>query len=239
MDVLFFLRMRTKFIRAFYEDACFPFSERKRKIEAGEDPFEPPYSEDDVPPFLDEWMEADESIDVLGQMCISMLSSSLELYLRESVNKLLARYSNESLTKAGIGRPERKKARKQGWINAYREYFRDQLAIDWTKAESNLSLLEEIVLTRNRAQHPENVTSLHIEQSYRDATKYPRSFFADELEMKLFGGDQAQDERVHPWRLNVSKARLLAAVDEVERFCSWLDGVLRKWPGARMRVTSR
>jgi hypothetical protein len=237
MDVLFFLNIRTKFIRAFYEEASSPFVERKRKIEAREDPFEPPYSEDGDPPFLDEWMEADESIDVLGQMCISMLSSSLQLYLKESITELLGRYANESLTKAGIGLPEDNKAafKKDGWINGYRAYFQEQLAIDWTKAESNLSLLEEVVLARNRAQHPEHIAALHIKQSYRDAAKYPRSFFSDELEMRLLGGDQDQDERIHPWRLNVTKEKLLAAVDEVDRFCSWLDDVLRKWPSGQPR----
>ncbi len=231
MEVLFFLQMRTKFIRTFYEEASIPFTERKRKIEAGENPFEPPYSECYDPPFFKEWEEADEALDVLGQMCISMLSSSLQLYLKESVNELHGRYTSESLTKAGIGRPEDNNAAfKEGWINDYRVYFRDQLAIDWANAASNLNLLEEIVLARNRAQHSECIATLQIQQSDRDASKYPRSFFADELEMKLLGGDQAQDELVRPWRLNVTKERLLTAVDEVGRFCSWIEDALRRWP---------
>ena len=57
MDVLFFLRERTKFIRYFYETAAEPFRETIRKIEADEAPFDnPPYSEDGEPPFLEEWM---------------------------------------------------------------------------------------------------------------------------------------------------------------------------------------
>ena len=160
MEVLFFLQRRTKFIRAFYEEASFPFTERKRKIKAGEYPFKPPYSECYDPPFLSR-EEADEALDVLGQMCISMLSSSLQLYFKESVSELHRRYSGESLAKAGIGRPEDYKAtfKNEGWINGYRVYSREQLAIDWTKSPSNLNLLEEIVLARNRAQHPD--TKLH------------------------------------------------------------------------------
>jgi hypothetical protein len=232
MDILFFLKIRTKFIRAFYEDACFKFLERKLKIKAGEHPFEAPYSEDGDPPFLDEWLEADESIDVLGQMCISMLSSSLKLYFEESINELLGRYSNESLAEVGVRLPEDSKgAFKGGWINCYRAYFREQFGIDWTKSQTNLGLLEEIVLARNRAQHPEYITTLRIKQSDGDAKKYPRSFFADEIEMRLLGGDQDQDEWVHPLRLNVTREKLLAAVDEVDRFCSWLDDLLHKWPG--------
>jgi hypothetical protein len=44
MDCLYFLRKRTDFIRAFYADASAPFTERKRKIEAGEEPFTPQYT---------------------------------------------------------------------------------------------------------------------------------------------------------------------------------------------------
>jgi hypothetical protein len=91
MNVLFFLQRRIVFIRDFYRDASSPFDERKRKIEASEEPFEPPpYDEGEStePPFLEEWMEASESLDVLGQMCISMLSSSLRLYLQESVDEI-------------------------------------------------------------------------------------------------------------------------------------------------------
>ena len=232
MEVLFFLQRRTKFIRAFYEEASFPFTERKRKIKAGEYPFEPPYSECYDPPFFKEWEEADEALDVLGQMCISMLSSSLQLYFKESVSELHRRYSSESLAKAGIGRPEDYKAtfKNEGWINGCRVYSREQLAIDWTKSPSNLNLLEEIVLTRNRAQHPECITTIQIRQSDRDTSKYPLSFFADEIEMKLYDGDQAQNEWVRPWRINVTKEKLLAALDEVDRFCSWLDDALSRWP---------
>lgn len=63
MDVLYFLKERTRFIRYFYETACQPFRETMRKIEAGEEPFEPPYSEDGEPPFLTEWLEADTALD--------------------------------------------------------------------------------------------------------------------------------------------------------------------------------
>jgi len=231
MNVLYFLQERTRFARAFYDEAVFPFTERKRKIETGEEPWEPPYSEDPEPAFLTEWMEADESIDVLGQMCISMLSSSLRLYLVESVNERLGRYNRESLRKAGIGRPEENKAAfKKGWINGYRVYFRDHLGIDCDTAAVNLSLLEEIVLARNRAQHPDSITTLKIEQSTRDAKKYPKSFFADEMEMQIFGTTNVHDEWLRPWRLNVTRDRLFEAIDEVERFCSWLDEQLRAWP---------
>jgi hypothetical protein len=65
MDVLYFLNKRTEFIKNFYEDASFQFTDRKNKIDAGEFPFDPPYSENGEPAFLDEWIEANEALDVL------------------------------------------------------------------------------------------------------------------------------------------------------------------------------
>ena len=53
-----------------------------QKIESEEPPFEPPYSEDGEPPFLAEWMEAEEGLQVVGRMCISMLSAALQLYFK-------------------------------------------------------------------------------------------------------------------------------------------------------------
>ena len=81
MDVLFFFKQRTRFIRHFYETAGMPFRETKRKIEAKEPPFDdPPYSEDGEPPYVEEWIAASEAQEVLGRTCLSMLSTSLQLY---------------------------------------------------------------------------------------------------------------------------------------------------------------
>jgi hypothetical protein len=51
MDVLYFLKERTRLIRQYYEQAARPFSETIQKIEAKEEPFVPPYSEDPEPAF--------------------------------------------------------------------------------------------------------------------------------------------------------------------------------------------
>ncbi|MEO7825814.1 MAG: hypothetical protein ABIR60_01625, partial [Allosphingosinicella sp.] len=60
MDILFFLKLRTDFIRRHYHVAVAAFVEQKRLIEDAEPPFDnPPYSEDGEPPYLEEWMDAD------------------------------------------------------------------------------------------------------------------------------------------------------------------------------------
>ena len=56
MDVLYFFNRRLEFIRQLYDTASAPYVERKRKIEAEEEPFVPPYSEDAEPAFLEEWI---------------------------------------------------------------------------------------------------------------------------------------------------------------------------------------
>ena len=113
MDIEYFLKSRTAFIRYFYENAVRPFSEIKTAIENEEEPFIPPYSEDAEPAFLEEWMESDTGIETIGHACISMLSSSLHLFM-----------------KAWVGRLEREHGmsfdvnfKKKGWFNGYKEIF--------------------------------------------------------------------------------------------------------------------
>ncbi|MBN6741067.1 hypothetical protein JKG47_11090 [Acidithiobacillus sp. MC6.1] len=89
-----------------------PFIERKRQIEAEEEPFVPPYSEDPEPAFLDEWLEAEESLQVLGRTCISMLAAVFHLYF-----KALERQTGipvDASLKADF---------KNGWFNGYKAYF--------------------------------------------------------------------------------------------------------------------
>jgi hypothetical protein len=137
-----------------------------------------------------------------------------------------------SLTGDKIGRPEDNKAAfKEGWINGYRVFFQEKLNINWVEAPANLGILEEIVLTRNRAQHPETITSLKIKQSERHATKYRRSFFADEFELKMLDHAPWAESMLGPWELHITQEKVSAALDEVERFCVWLEEQLKKWPG--------
>lgn len=47
MDVLFFFKERTRFIRQFYDSAAAPFIQTMKAIENEEPPFDnPPYSEE-------------------------------------------------------------------------------------------------------------------------------------------------------------------------------------------------
>jgi len=57
MDVLYFLKERTDLIRHFYDSASAPMVETKRRIEAGEAPFNDPPFDDSGEPInaTDQW----------------------------------------------------------------------------------------------------------------------------------------------------------------------------------------
>lgn len=218
MDVLFFLKQRTNFIQKFYHNAALPFEETKRKIEAKEEPYIPPYSENSEPPFLEEWIEAEESLDVLGHTCISMLAASLQLYLKTWDMELALKCG--AIYKAEF---------KDGWINGYRVCFREQLGIRWKEGPTDLHLLEEIVLARNRAQHPESIARDGITYSKSDAKKLPKIFFVDNIDMQILslaGG--IEGSWIIAPTLRVTAEKLYTAITEVERFCDWLNERIEK-----------
>jgi hypothetical protein len=73
MDVLWFLKRRTSFVRRFYERASPEFLDTKHKIDCSEPPFNsPPFDHSGEPPFLEEWQDADEAIEFLGQAMLSV-----------------------------------------------------------------------------------------------------------------------------------------------------------------------
>lgn len=214
MDVSFFLKMRTQFLRQLYDNATAPFFDRIRKIEAEEEPFVPPYSEDEEPPFLAEWQEAQESIHVLGISCVSLLASALHLYLK-TWEKELRIPARESF----------KKEFKRGWTYGYKAYFRENVDIDWDLSGCDLRLLEELVLARNRAQHPENILRHTAEYGADDLKKIPKPFFASKRQLEVM--ESLTNESGEFWfgvsSIHVTPAKFHDAVTQVDVFCDWLE----------------
>src|SRR5687768_17230296 len=94
MDVLYFLKERTRVLEYFYNSASLPFNEIKRKIEGAEAPFDdPPYDESGEPAYLEEWLDADLGLEILGRNCISMLSATLQLYFKTWERELCVRWA--------------------------------------------------------------------------------------------------------------------------------------------------
>ncbi|MBU6481542.1 MAG: hypothetical protein KGS09_13470, partial [Nitrospirae bacterium] len=219
MDVRYFLSRRIGFIRQFYATASEPYIDRKRKIEAEEEPFVPPYSEDGDPPFLEEWIEADESLHLLAYSCISMLATALHLYLETWVKQSGIAVA-ESLKKSVFN--------KHGWFAGYKTHFAQYFDVAFDAAPTNLKMLEEVVLARNRIQHPSSITSNRTEYANSDLKKLRHPFFVDERESALLAdADEEREPWIIPPTLHITEAQLVVAVSEVERFAEWFETAIR------------
>jgi hypothetical protein len=218
VDVHHFFSRRVAFIRQFYKMAAAPFLDRKRKIEAGDCPFDdPPHSEVLEPPYLNEWTEADESLQVLGYTCVSMLAAALHVYFQ----------TWERLR--GIPAAERFKDEfRGGWVSGYRTYCDVVLRIDLSKGPCDLKLIEEIVLARNRSQHHDTLVMTLPTYKSSDLQKLPRALFIDstrEAHDDLHNGER---EWLMLPTLRVSGEKLDVAIADVERFVDWLDPLIER-----------
>lgn len=218
MDIEYFLKSRTVFIRYFYENAVRPFNEIKIGIENEEEPYIPPYSEDGEPPFLEEWMDAEQGVEIVGHACISMLSSSLHLFLKSWVNRLEKEH----------GMKFNANFKKRGWFNGYKQIF-NELELPLSQCGANLDVVEQITLARNRVQHPEELTKLGVDHSESDLKRFPKPFFANETELKMAIHDA---DGSATWWLRPSvkstKEIIFEAINQVEVLCSWLEEEYRK-----------
>ena len=208
MDLLRGLREKLRFIESMHQQATASFVEKKRQIENSEGDFDSsgwdPDSWDGTPPFLEEWQEADEAINLLGQACLSLVQSAFKEYLDGCV----------ALTSR---KPQRKG--KESWFDAYRRFFDEQLGIDWHKSPVPLDSLEEINLARNDAQHAGREFGM---TRYRDAKhqeRFPSGIFADTMFTTM-----AERLPFFPVPLKVTADSLTEAIKRVADFCAFLDG---------------
>lgn len=228
MDVHAFLEARVIFLRQLYKTTTSPYIERKRLIESGEPPFEPPYSEDGEPPFLAEWLEADQSLRVLGQMFISALAATLQLYLKESLTNLRRRVRHQKFQGMRPIKDYDKTFKSEGWFAGYQRYFEEQLGVDFCKSECDLNVLEGLVLARNRSQHPDTITTLDVRHSEHDLRRIPDPFFVDAREMELIEDDQLPSFFIAP-TITAKEKKIETAFTEVEKFCSWIEKSISNW----------
>lgn len=233
MDVGWFLHQRVAFIRQLYGTSSAPYVERKRLIEAGEHPFEPPYSEDGEPPFQAEWQEADDSLHVLGYACVSMLSDTLKVFF-DTWQRQACVADDLDLAKV---------FKKRGFVAGYNALFEQSLGIRFEDSGVDLALLEEVVLVRNRVQHQEWLGLNRPSHSETDLKRLKSPFFLDESERNVLTRDGQDGERT--WliapRVSVTGDQLLSALDAVDRFADWMDeamDLVGERRGERMRSTS-
>jgi hypothetical protein len=222
MDIQYFALSRVEFILGFYEKALSPFVETKCRIEEQKPPYEPEYSESDEPQFLSEWLDADQAIDVLGIQCASLLCSTLKLYLEESLKNVFRRNAHK-ITKTIKTEAAYKPAFKNGWLNGYRELFEKEFNLDWQTSGVNLILLEELILIRNRGQHPEHITMMSNSFTEKDLNKIPSPFFIDDA-----NGNKDMYDFLPP-TIKPKPEKMKSAFEESIKIITWLGSNLDKW----------
>ncbi|MBS1181917.1 MAG: hypothetical protein H6Q99_1797 [Proteobacteria bacterium] len=212
MEVLWFLKQRTNFIRRYYETAAEPFREIICKIEAEEAPFEPPYSEAEEPAFMEEWADATRSLEILGAMCVSMLSEALKLYFRT--------WERELRLECQRAFP---KEFKDGFVNGYKAGFGDILRTDWSECPANFDVIEQIVLARNDAQHHDEISELGLRHNQKVYRKYHLPFFLNDNEKKMIELGEYKDFKWLRLSLVVSQESLFEAIRQVEMLAEWME----------------
>lgn len=222
MDIQYFALSRVEFILGFYEKALFPFVETKRLIEEQKPPYEPVYTESDEPPFLSEWLDTDQAIDVLGMQCASLLCSTLKLFLEESFKNVFRRNAYK-ITKTIKTEGAYKQEFKKGWLNGYRELFEKEFNLDWHASEVNLILLEELILIRNRGQHPQHIAMMSNSFSENDLKKIPSPFFIDNAYCYKDMYDFL------PPTIKPKPEKMKNAFEESTKLINWLENSLEKW----------
>lgn len=212
MDIGFFLKERTRFIEFLYETAIKPFEDIIQAIENEEEPYVPVYAEDGEPQYLSEWIDASTAIETLGQSAISMLSASLDLFLGEWLHQIERNYRV---------RIEVNFKKHNGLIQCS-EIFKE-LKIDASECPAKLDIIEQIRLTRNRAQHPESITSLRVSHTKSDLEKFPNPYFVRDSELRMVQGDREDGSFFFPPAVTPTKEMIREAIHQVNLFCGWLD----------------
>jgi len=219
MDVNFFLKQRTAFIRTFYDDGIASFREIQRKIDSHARPFDHPlYSEDAEPPFLAEWIDAETGVEVLSQACVSLLSDTLKLYF----NTLQRRVIGFSFDR------QEKALAKKGFVPAYRAALGEIFQTDWADCPARLDIIEQVVLARNLSQHGAHLTSFQLSHDAKALRDHPQPLFANDAEWRSWLENGGGENTFLMPSVKITREALFTAVDEVERLADWIDGQMGK-----------
>jgi hypothetical protein len=217
MDQFVFLKDKTDFLRAFHLLTTGPFTEIKRKIDAGEEPFVDRRNPEDYdePAFLVEWLEADEGLKLQQQVCLNLLQRSFREFLDMTVEQL-------------EGKPQQHK-KGENWFDAYKTSFRERAGVDWEKAPGQLSRIEELTMARNCIQHGGQKPyrgagdvldshSLLKRQSADYHERFPDAFFANEFEKQIWKSQNYSQ----PVTINLTPEKLEVAIKDILEFCRYI-----------------
>jgi hypothetical protein len=219
MDVLYFLKERTGFIRRFYNAAEGAFAETKRKIRDEEAPFDlcPPgfNPEDGEPPFLEEYTDADAGQEFVGQSSVSFVASSLKLFFDEMRHELTRFHDG------GVPAFDRACAKNHGILAANRQWFAE-MGIPFEQSGADLAIVEEVILTRNAVQHPDSIGSMTPYLRGQQVRRRPFPWFAHPCEELGVSPENIEDLERFSWMLSITREKFLHAVDQVDVLCEFV-----------------
>lgn len=227
MNVRWFLKERTNFIRFFYDQSVSAFVVVKHQIEHELPPYDdPPYSEDGEPAFLEEWMDADMAIELAGLACVSLLSDSLKLYFNTLQKRVI-----------GFSFDEQEKAvsKQQGFPAAYRLALSAILDTDWSDCPADFAIIEQVVLARNRGQHGEDISSFRSTYDAAMVAKHPRPLFASTEEMSCLTSEEGSLASFLMPSIKVSRESLFLAIEQVELLADWIESRMPEAHAWRLR----
>lgn len=143
-----------------------------------------------------------------------MLSESLKLYFKTWETQLWVERPCEKCFK---------KSFKIGFLEGYRACFGEALKLDWSKCPADFSILDQVTLTRNRDQHPDDITALHTSYDEHTRSKHPQPFFVRESERASLQDPDSADSTWFYLTLHVSRETLFGAIEQVELLADWLE----------------
>lgn len=165
MDLSYWMRQRTDIIRLFYDKGRVPFEQLKRDIEEEVRPWEPPYfnpeTDDPEPPFLAEWMQADQTRELVGMLAVSLLADTLSLYFTELEREIGIAF---------VDPKERAALFKLGKVEAYRQIIEHVMGETFSMCPVRFDVIEQVILARNDFAHGQDFVSFqttHNEQRSR------------------------------------------------------------------------
>lgn len=223
MDLNYFVRERTAIIRLFYDKGRVPFEQLKRDIEEEVPPWEPPPVDPDTyngePAYLEEFMRAEQTRELVGMMAVTLLSDTLKLYFAELERELRIRF---------VDPKERTALFKLGVVEAYRQILQQIMGDRFASCPVRFDVIEQVVLARNDFAHNDDIVSFNTRHNQRTLEKHPNPFFVSEYE----GAEDDGVVRAFGMKIEVSRENLMEAIDEVEKLADWVqanDDAIWEW----------
>ena len=218
MDLVFFLEERLKFTEYFYKNTRKPFCEIMLAIKEERPPFPPKYDESGEPPYMGEREDAETGLYFAGLTALSMIASSLKLFLDEWFRLQLD------------FKPDKKYKRdcKERGLREALHRVLENSGICARECPANLELIEQTILVRNRIQHPDSLPLLQPKHSESDLRKYPSPYFVDPDDplIGLFDGSLNSGSKLSRWllpKVSIDQDKFQELVTEVKEFAQWLE----------------